>query len=95
MPLLLDISEDRCVFGVAVTGAYARIARITFDDATDMVEVAVNIWVNLQARNQGRAPIAGGVYSGILGASGPASLARGVIYTWLKTLPDFATAVDS
>lgn len=97
MALQLNLQETNV--GLPAPEAYARIVQLRFDTTTGAVEVAVNIYADIAARAAGKAPVAGGIYSGVVGVDMPSlddSIPgiRSALYAWLKTLPYFAEAVD-
>jgi hypothetical protein len=97
MALQLNLADTNV--GLPAPEAYARIAALSFDTMTGLVRVAVDIHASLAARVAGKNPIGGGTYEGIVGLDMPTLDAdipgiRSVIYTWLKTLPAFAGAID-
>ena len=100
MALQLNLTADKTAVGVAAAEAYARIVQLNFDTKTGKVTLSVDIHYDQAARAANKAPISGGVYSGHAGIDMPSidvALAEGVrstLYTWLKTQPDFAGAVD-
>ena len=97
MALQLSLADTNV--GVPAPEAYARIVAFQFNANTGEVTVAVDIHANDAARLAEKAPVAGGVYSGVVGTDMP-SLddeipgVRSALYDWLKTLPVFAGALD-
>jgi hypothetical protein len=99
MALQLALTAEQNNVGVVAPEAYARIVQLTFDTKTGKVSVAVDVHYDLAARTAGKSSITGNVYSGVTGvdmANIDDTIAgvRSVLYTWLKTLPDFAGAID-
>jgi hypothetical protein len=79
--------------GVAAPEAYVRIVYYTVDIKNDSLFFAIEYHYNQQARNQNRNPIKGATYTvpdSILTGGGKLA----AMYTYLKTLPEFAGAVD-
>jgi hypothetical protein len=99
MALQIDLSAEKSNTGVAAPTAYARIVQLAFDTRTGQVSLAVDVHATQQTRTDGKSPVYGGIYSGIVGTDMPnlddtIPGVRAVLYTWLKTLPDFAGAID-
>ena len=99
MALTLNLPETNV--GLPAPEAYARIVAFQYDVLTNKVQVAVNVYANQAARLAGKAPIAGGVFDGVVGVDFPTldtALEQGVrsaLYSWLKTQPVFITATDA
>ena len=74
--------------GLVVNGAYTRVQR--FHGTKDTVRVDVETFVSQQARLEGKQPIAFANYE----VSLPSSDILPALYTYLKTLPEFANAID-
>jgi len=99
MALQLNLTADKTAVGMAAPEAYARIVYLTFDTKTGRVQLSVDVHANQQAREDGKAPISGGVYTGVVGVDMPniddtIPGIRAALYDWLKTLPDFAGSID-
>jgi hypothetical protein len=99
MALQLNLTSDKTAVGVACPAAYARIVQLQFDTKTGKVDVAVDIHADKASRDAGKSPVSGGVYSGVVGKDMPnlddsIPGVRSALYAYLKTLPDFAGAVD-
>lgn len=99
MALQLSMTDKETNVGLPAAAAYARIVQVLFDTKTGKVQVAVDIHATQQARTDNRAPIAGGVFEGVVGQGMPnlddnLPGIRAALYAWLKTLPAFKNAVD-
>jgi hypothetical protein len=100
MALQLNLTADKTAVGLAAPEAYARIVHLAFDTKTGQVTLAVDVHADAASRAASKSPVTGGIYRGITGVDMPnidealASGVRSSLYTWLKTLPDFAGAVD-
>jgi hypothetical protein len=99
MALQLDLPSSKTTTGVAAPEAYARIVQFVYDARANRVTCYVDTHASQATREAGKSPVAGGAYAGIVGVDMPnldASIAgvRTELYTWLKTLPDFAGATD-
>ena len=74
--------------GLVINGAYARIQG--FHGTKDIVRMDVETFVSQQARLEGKQPITITVYE----VSLPIGDILPALYTYLKTLPEFANAID-
>ncbi len=94
MALQISLAEEVSGIGQDVPAAYVRIVLYTHDIKSDAVSFAVEFHINQQARNRNRGPIKGAAYlvNGV-DLAGTGSI-RNQLYTWLKTLPEFAGALD-
>ncbi len=98
--MALQIALTETNVGMPAPEAYAKIAAFHYDAAANRLECFVNIYASVAARQAGKAPIDGGVFTGTPGSDSVPSLdgdtagARAELYTWLKTLPKFAGATD-
>lgn len=97
MALQLNLTESDV--GLAIPEAYARIVVLQFDTKSGEVTVYVDIHATAAARNENKNPVSGRVYRGKVGVDMPnlddtIPGIRAAIYNWLKTLSDFAGALD-
>lgn len=74
--------------GLVVNGAYSRVQR--FHGTKDTVRLDVETFVSHQARLEGKQPIAFNNYETSL----PTGDIMPALYNYLKTLPEFAGAID-
>lgn len=74
--------------GIVLTGAYARIGRVTFDHST--ITVAVEWWANANARTGQLPTVKAKTYT--LALHEPCSLQS--CYNVLKTHADFTGSID-
>lgn len=97
--MALQINMTETNVGLEAPQAYARIMSLNFNATDGKVSVHVDIYASEAARQAGKIPIGGAVYSGTVGIDFPSldeSIPgiRAAVYTWLKTLPAFSGAVD-
>lgn len=85
----------------AAPQAYARIDQLTYNTKTGHIELTVGVSLNKAARDAGKANIWVFRHEGVVGQNGLPSLdsalgsgVRAALYTWLKTMPEYAGAVD-
>jgi hypothetical protein len=94
MALQISLDSDTSPNGNASPSAYVRIVLFTFDIKTDMYFCVLEFHHNAAARQNGKNPIKGASYH-IDGAAIPDTGGiRNNLYTYLKTLPEFAGAID-
>lgn len=100
MALQISLPKERTNVRLAAPAAYARIVQVLLDADTKRVKVAVNVYGNVDAAARPApdqpplsSPVNGNVFEGNLGKE-IAGYTLGELYTWLKTLPDFAGALD-
>jgi hypothetical protein len=81
--------------------AYARIDSLEFNTKTGAIELVVGVSLNAAARQANKGNICIFRHRGVVGSNGVPSLddalasgVRSALYTWLKTLPEYAGAVD-
>jgi hypothetical protein len=97
--MALEINSVDNNVGIPAPKAYARIVKVDYDVLANRVDVFVNIYADEAARNTGKSPIDGGVFSGVPGETMPSLDGtvpglRAAVYEWLKTQPKFAGATD-
>lgn len=95
MALRIALDDEQSGIGTPAPLAYARIVHYTHDVKNNLIQVALDVHFNQQARNQDRNPIKGlgfqtteadvNVFTGGMQAR---------LYSWLKTQPDFLGALD-
>ena len=95
MALQIALDDTQSEIGAAVPAAYVRIVLYTHDVKNDLIQVALDFHYNQAARNAGRRPIKGAGYQTTENAVNVFTGGmQARIYSWLKTLPEFAGAVD-
>jgi hypothetical protein len=95
MALQLALDESQTEMGTPAPAAYARIVQYSHDLKNDIIQIVVEFHYNQQARNQGRRPLKGAGYSTNDAAVMvfPGGI-QAKLYSYLKTLPEFAGATD-
>lgn len=94
MALQISLLASDSGVGVAAPVAYAHIVIYTHDVKNDALMFAIEYHYNLQARNQLRNPIKSASYSVLEAALTGTGNLRSKMYDYLKTLPEFAGAID-
>lgn len=100
MGLQINLTDTN--LGIPCPEAYARITGALFDANTAMLELQVAFFTSQAARESGKTPFDRRMYRGRVGyAPGQIDIDveldagfRAAVYAWLKTLPDFAGAID-
>jgi hypothetical protein len=90
MALQVDLAMTH--FGIPVPAAYARIVTISGDDT--MITVQVGFYASETARIEGRTPVDFRTYQLVSPDYNQDKGVKQVLYAFLKTQADFATAID-
>jgi hypothetical protein len=88
MALTVDLTET--AIGTPLGGCYLRIVRLGGDK--DTLRVSVEAYANEQARRDGKMPIL--IHTHVVTATEVAGPLFPALYAHLKTLPEYAGAVD-
>ena len=100
MALQINLPTAKTRVGVAAPQAYARINNLNYDTYSGTVELRVDAYFDNAARTARKSPVASFRFTGTVGKDLPSLDAalgagvRGVLYTWLKTKPEFSGAID-
>jgi len=63
MAIQVTLTGSQTSVGCDCAAAYGRIVGVNFNGLTGRVDVAVNVYYNRGARDMGKSPVMGGVYS--------------------------------
>lgn len=100
MALQVNLPAAKTRVGIAAPTAYARIDNLEFNTRSGRIDLQVGFYYDAAARAAGKSTISNLRLSGIVGQDGLPDLdttiagVRSVLYTWLKTKPEFAGATD-
>lgn len=88
MALQINLTDEHT--GLVVNNCYVRILKVNYDKEA-IIDIQVGFWVSQNARNDNRSALTYRGYE-VPYADNGTSLAS--LYTYLKTLPEFANAQD-
>lgn len=88
MALTVDLTET--AIGTSLEGCYLRIVKLSGDK--DALRLNIEAYANEQARRDGKMPIL--IYTHVVTTTEVAGPLFPALYAHLKTLPEYAGAVD-